>query len=211
VEDVLVLPFTPELAQLDPEAFAEQVLRRIGTKVIVVGENFRFGRAAAGDVDSLRVAGFDVRPVPLVEGVSSTRIRALVGTGEVEPAARLLGRPPEIDGVVVRGDGRGTSLGFPTANLEVPGELLVPASGIYAGAALGHRVALSVGLNPHFGGTERRVEPYLVDFDGDLYGSRLLVEVWARLRDEQAFPSEEELVQQIERDVEAVRSAIRPS
>jgi riboflavin kinase / FMN adenylyltransferase len=211
VADVLVLPFTRELAQLEPAAFAEEVLRRIGTKVIAVGENFRFGRAASGDVDLLRRLGFDVRPVPLVEGVSSTRIRKLVRSGDVEAAARLLGRPVEIEGIVIRGDGRGAELGFPTANLDVPSELLVTADGIYAGAALGYRAAVSVGTNLHYGGSERRIEPHLMGFDGDLYGSRLIVELWARLRDEQAFRSEDELVEQIARDVEAARTAVRPS
>jgi riboflavin kinase / FMN adenylyltransferase len=211
IAEVLVLPFTRELARLEPAAFAEEVLRRIGTKVIAVGENFRFGRAASGDVDLLRRLGFDVRPVPLVEGVSSTRIRGLVERGEPEAAARLLGRPAEIEGVVVRGDGRGAELGFPTANLDVPSELLVPADGIYAGAALGYRAAVSVGTNPQYGGSERRIEPHLLGFDGDLYGSRLVVELWSRLRDEQTFRSEHELVKQIALDVEAARTAVRPS
>jgi riboflavin kinase / FMN adenylyltransferase len=211
VGEVLVLPFTRELARLEPEAFADEVLRRIGAEVIVVGDNFRFGHAAAGDVELLRRLGFDVRPLPLVEGVSSTRIRQLVAGGDVESAGRLLGRPPEVEGIVVRGDRRGAALGFPTANLDVRPDLLVPAAGIYAGAALGHRAAISVGTNPHYKGTERRVEPYLLDFEGDLYGSRLLLEVWSRLRDELAFASDEELVAQIARDVEAVRAAARPA
>jgi riboflavin kinase / FMN adenylyltransferase len=210
IGEVLVLPFTNELAQLEPSEFAEKVLRRIGTKVIVVGEDFRFGRAAAGDVDLLRRLEFDVRPVPLVEGVSSTRIRGLVRNGDVEAAAQLLGRPAEIDGHVVRGDARGAQLGFPTANLDVDPALLVPASGIYVGAARGYRAAISVGTNPHYGGSERRIEPHLLDFEGDLYGSRLIVELWSRLREERAFPSEQELVDQIARDVEAARTAVRP-
>jgi len=210
IDEVLVLPFTLELAELEPAVFAERVLRRIGANVIVVGENFRFGRRAAGDVALLARLGFDVRPVPLVGGVSSTRIRQLVAGGEVKTAARLLGRPPEVEGVVVGGEGRGGRLGYPTANLDVPTELLVPADGIYAGAGLGHRAALSIGTNPHYGGNERSIEPYLLDFDGDLYGSRLVVELWSRLRDEQAFASEEELVEQIARDVEAARVAVRP-
>ncbi len=211
VDEVLVLSFTHDVARLEPAEFADEVLHRIGTRVIVVGEDFRFGRAASGDVDVLHELAFDVRPVPLVDGISSTRIRELVARGDVGAAASLLGRPPEIEGVVVHGYGRGAELGFPTANLEVPNELLVPAAGIYAGAALGHRAALSVGTNPHYGGTERRVEPYLLDFEGDLYGSRLVVELWSRLRDEQAFASDDELARQIARDVEAARAAVRPA
>ena len=99
----------------------------------------------------------------------------------------MLGRPPELEGEVVLGDQRGGTLGYPTANLSVPAELLVPAYGIYAGAALGHRAAISIGVNPHYGGDERRIEPHLLDFDGDLYGRRLVVELWRRLREERAF------------------------
>ena len=108
------------------------------------------------------------------------------------------------------GDQRGGTLGFPTANLAVAPELLVPAFGIYAGCALGHRAAISIGVNPHYGGEERRIEPHLLDFEGDLYGQRLVVELWQRLRDEQAFASEAELVHQIARDVDAARAAVRP-
>jgi len=210
VDEVLVLEFTAELARLEPRTFAESLLRRIGARVVAVGENFRFGRAAAGTPALLGELGFDVRPVPLVEGVSSTRIRQLLRAGEVEGAATLLGRPPEIEGVVVLGDQRGGTLGYPTANLNVPVDVIVPAYGIYAGRALGHRAAVSIGVNPHYGGSERRIEPYLLDFDGDLYGKRLIVELWRRLRDERAFDSEEELVLQMARDVEATRLAERP-
>ena len=210
VEDVLVVSFTPELAALEPEQFADSLLRRIKARVIAVGANFRFGRAAAGDPASLERLGFDVRLVGLLEGVSSTRIRSLLREGDVVAAARLLGRPAEVEGRVVLGDQRGGTLGFPTANLAVEPELLVPAYGIYAGAARGHRAAISIGINPHYGGDERRIEPHLLDFEGDLYGQRLVVELWQRLRHEHAFESEEELVAQIARDVEAVRAAKRP-
>jgi riboflavin kinase/FMN adenylyltransferase len=128
----------------------------------------------------------------------------------VDEAAKLLGRPPEIEGVVVLGDQRGGTLGYPTANLDVAADLLVPAYGIYAGSARGHRAAVSIGVNPHYGGSERRIEPYLLDFDGDLYGERLVVELWRRLRDERAFDSEEDLVRQIAEDVDAARLAKRP-
>jgi riboflavin kinase / FMN adenylyltransferase len=105
---------------------------------------------------------------------------------------------------------RDDTLGYPTANLATAPDLLVPAYGIYAGAARGHRAAVSVGVNPHYGGGERRIEPHLLDFDGDLYGQRLVVELWLRLRDEQAFESERELVEQIARDVDATRAAVPP-
>ena len=211
VDEVLVVDFTPELAAREPAEFADSVLRQIGATVIVVGESFRFGRAAAGDPALLRELGFDVRVVPTLEGVSSTSIRNLLRAGDIVGAARLLGRPPELEGTVVLGDQRGGTLGYPTANLSVPADLLVPAYGIYAGFALGHRAAMSIGVNPHYGGDERRIEPHLLDFEGDLYGQRLVVELWRRLRDERAFASEDELVAQITRDVEETRAAERPA
>jgi riboflavin kinase / FMN adenylyltransferase len=115
-----------------------------------------------------------------------------------------------VEGMVVSGDQRGGTLGFPTANLRADPELLVPAFGIYAGAAGGQRAAVSIGVNPHYGGAERRIEAFLLDFEGDLYGQRLTVELWDRLREERAFASETELVEQIGRDVEATRAATRP-
>lgn len=210
VDETLVVPFTPDLALETPEEFAESVLRPLGTSVVAAGVNFRFGRSRAGDLDTLARLGFDVRPVPLVEGVSSSSIRQLLRAGEIVDAARLLGRPPEVEGTVVAGDARGGTLGYPTANLAVPDGLLIPAYGIYAGRVGEHRAAISIGVNPHYGGEEPRVEAFLLDFEGDLYGQRLLVELWQRLRDERAFGSEQELIDQIGRDVEAARAAERP-
>jgi riboflavin kinase/FMN adenylyltransferase len=210
IEETLVVDFDLELAQLPPEAFAERVLRPLGTEVVLAGSNFRFGRGRAGDLALLERLGFDARPVPLVDGVSSTRIRDLLRGSEVERAAKLLGRPPEIAGTVVAGDARGGTLGFPTANLRPEPGVLVPGYGIYAGTADGRRAAISIGTNPHYGGDERRIEAFLLDFAGDLYGKHLTLELWQRLRDEQAFESEAELVAQIARDVEATRQARRP-
>lgn len=210
IEDVLVVEFTPELAALPPDEFAREVLLRIGAQVVVVGSGFRFGRRREGDVDLLRSLGIDARQVPLVEDVSSTHIRRHAAAGEVGAAARLLGRPLEVEGLVVSGDQRGGTLGFPTANLGVAPSVLVPGFGIYAGAVGDRRAAVSIGVNPHYGGTERRIEAFLLDWEGDLYGKRLVVELWQRLRDERAFESEEELVEQIARDVEQTRSAVRP-
>ncbi|HUZ82451.1 MAG TPA: riboflavin biosynthesis protein RibF [Gaiellaceae bacterium] len=210
VEDVLVAEFSPELAGLDPESFAGTYLLGVGARVVVAGTGFRFGRQRTGDLDLLRKLGLDARQVPLVEGVSSTRIRQLTRAGEIEGAARLLGRPLEVEGTVVSGDQRGGTLGFPTANLAVRAEVLVPGFGIYAGAAGERRAAISIGVNPHYGGTERRVEAYLLDWTGDLYGERIVLELWRRLRDERAFGSEAELVDQIARDVEETRAARRP-
>ena len=211
VEAALVVEFTLELARLEPEEFVEQVLRPIGTEVVVAGADFRFGHGRRGDLELVRSLGFDVRPVPLLEDVSSSRIRELVRDGSIENAAKLLGRPVEVEGIVVAGEARGGTLGFPTANLDVRPELLVPGNGIYAGAAAQHRAAVSIGTNPHYGGHERRVEAYLLDFSGDLYGQRLVVELWGRLRDEQAFETEHDLIRQIEADVELAREVERPA
>jgi riboflavin kinase / FMN adenylyltransferase len=134
----------------------------------------------------------------------------LVAAGELREAARVLGHPFEVEGLVVEGDRRGKSLGFPTANLELPPDQLLPPKGIYAGAAHGHRAAISIGVNPHYGGTVLRVEAHLIDFDGDLYGQRLSVELWERLRDELAFAGEAELIDAIAADVAAARRAVRP-
>ena len=210
IETALVAPFDAELQQLTPEAFAERYLEAIGVEAVVAGEDFRFGVRRSGDLGLLERLGYEVVVAPEVEGVSSTAVRAALAEGDMTAAARMLGRPYELDGVVVAGDQRGGTLGYPTANLRLEADLACPRYGIYAGAALGHRAAVSVGTNPHYGGTERRIEPYLLDFEGDLYGRRLVVELWGRLRDEEVFESEDELVAQIAEDVEATRSARRP-
>jgi riboflavin kinase/FMN adenylyltransferase len=211
VEDVILLHFDTELAGLAPDLFAQTVLRPAGAEVVAAGDTFRFGRGRSGDLGLLERLGFDVRRVPLVENVSSSHIRKLLSAGEIADAAGLLGRPPEVEGVVVEGDRRGKVLGFPTANLAVQDDLLVPPDGVYAGSARGRPAAVSIGTNPHFGGAEHRVEAYLLDFDGDLYGKRLVVELWERLRDQAAFESEAELVAAIAGDVERTRSAVRPA
>jgi len=209
-EDALVVRFDAALADLAPEEFAETMLRAAGAEVIAAGDGFRFGHRREGDLDLLERLGFDVRRVPLVDNVSSSHIRALLAAGEVEKAAQLLGRPVEVEGTVVLGEQRGGTLGFPTANLAVPPELLVPVLGIYAGAALGRPAAISIGTNPHYGGTERRVEVHVLDYEGDLYGQRLVAELWERLRDEAAFASEQELIDAIADDVRRTRAARRP-
>jgi riboflavin kinase / FMN adenylyltransferase len=210
IPEVLVVEFDLELARLSPEEFAARVFGEIGAEVIVAGANFRFGRGRSGDLDLLGRLGFVARPVPLVEGVSSSRIRQLVRAGELERAARLLGRPVEVEGTVVAGDARGGTLGYPTANLAADASVIVPALGIYAGAVGETRAAVSIGTNPHYGGEERRIEAFLLDFAGDLYGRRLVVELWKRLRDEAAFESEQALIEQIGRDVAETRAAVRP-
>lgn len=214
VDELVVIEFTPELARLSPDEFVTRVLEPLQARVILAGDDFRFGRGRSGDGALLSAMGFDVRSVPLVEGVSSSRIRGLLEAGDAAGAAALLGRPHELEGIVVSGDHRGGTLGFPTANLAVPPNLLVPAYGIYAGEAVydddRYRTALSIGVNPHYGGHERRIEAFLLDFEGDLYGATLRLELWACLREERAFASEEALIDQIALDVAAARAAVRP-
>jgi riboflavin kinase/FMN adenylyltransferase len=223
VEVCAVLAFDRELSTWPPERFAAEVLAAgLGARRVVVGEGWRFGHRAAGDVDLLRRLGeelnFEVDAVGLAaaggEVVSSTRVRAAVTTGDMDLAAALLGRYFDIDGEVVKGDRRGMAIGYPTANLDVDPALACPARGIYAGRALAHGqwhpAAINVGVNPTFGGdpstTPVQIEAYLLDFDGDLYGTELRVEFWRRLRDELRFDSVDELVAKIAEDVEATRA-----
>jgi riboflavin kinase/FMN adenylyltransferase len=193
-----------------------ELLREAGVRRVAVHEN---GEPLQPEPGEVLVTGPDLKVsyapslivnVPLVEGVSSERVRQLVRARELAAAGRILTRPFDLEGVVVEGAKRGRDLGFPTANLAVAPELLVPPNGIYAGAALEHRAAISIGTNPHYGGSVRTVEAFILDFDGDLYGRPLRVELWEHLRDEAAFSSEQELVRQIARDVERARAATRP-
>ena len=176
VETVVVATFDAALQQLTPEEFVERYLRAIGVEAVVAGDDFRFGVKRSGDLALLERLGLETVVVPELPGVSSTAIRTALAAGDVVGAAAMLGRPFELDGVVVAGDQRGGTLGYPTANLRLEPDLACPRYGIYAGLGLGHRAAISIGTNPHYGGTERRIEPYLLDFDGDLYGKRLVVE-----------------------------------
>ena len=211
VEETLVVEFTLDTQRVEAEDFADRYLRATGAEVVLAGEDFRFGHRRRGDLALLAELGFEVVPVPLLEGVSSSGIRHLLHEGDVVGAARMLGRPPEVEGTVVEGDARGGTLGFPTANVAADPSLLVPLHGIYAGFAGGHRAAISIGTNPHYGGEELKIEAFLLGFAGDLYGKRLVVELWQRLRDEQAFDDEQALIDQISHDVEATEQAERPA
>ena len=223
VEVCAVLAFDKELSTWPPEKFATEVLAAgLGARLVVVGEGWRFGHRAAGDVDLLRRLGrelnFDVEAVELAaaegEVVSSTRVRTAVTAGDMELAASLLGRYFDIDGEVIRGERRGTAIGYPTANLDIDPALACPPRGIYAGRAFAlgrwYSAAINVGVNPTFGGDESstpiQIEAYLLDFDEDLYGTELRVEFWKRLRDEVRFDSVEELVAKIAEDVEVTRA-----
>jgi riboflavin kinase/FMN adenylyltransferase len=213
VEELVVIPFDQEFAQRSAQEFVDDVIvGALGATHVSVGRNFRFGHRTAGDTDLLAADDrFETRVVELVEvegeTVSSSHIRGLVGAGEVRHAIDFLGRPFQIRAEVVRGDGRGRELGFPTANL-VPDERLVrPDMGVYAALANGdHPAAVNIGVRPQFEtGRGVLIEAYLLDFDGDLYGSELRVDFLERLRGERLFPSVDELVAQIGRDVERTR------
>ncbi len=218
-DEVWVIPFDEELSAKSPEEFVLDVLvGEIGAQAIVVGENFRFGHRAAGDLGDLRrvmrssggeAYGVAVRNEGHEGGISSTRIRHLLAGGEVEEAARLLGRPYLLRGEVVLGDRRGRSIGFPTANVMVDPAVIVPARGVYAGLVrVGkdvHAACTNVGVAPTFDRGESRVEAYLLDFQGDLYGSIVDVSFAHRIRSERRFSGVEELIEQIARDVEETR------
>ena len=222
LDAVAVLAFDDDLSHWPPERFADEVLSRgLNARSVVVGDGWRFGHKAAGDVALLGKLGdnlgFRVEALPLERSgdgaVSSSRVRQAVSEGDMELARALLERPFDTDGVVIDGDHRGASLGYPTANLEVlPGYAHAPR-GVYAGRArVGgewHVAAINVGVNPTFGGDEAtseiRIEAYLLDFTGDLYGQTLRVEFWKRLRDELRFESADALIEQIGRDVEETR------
>jgi riboflavin kinase/FMN adenylyltransferase len=218
-DDVVVLPFTRELSQQSPTAFAQAVLREaLHAERVVVGANWRFGHKAAGDVALLRELGFDVDGVELLRDagvVSSSAVRAMVAAGDVAGAAAALDRPHLVEGPVVRGDARGRDLGYPTANLAVDHGIAVPADGVYAGwlvrdGGAGSRLpaAVSVGPNPTFDGDQRRVEAYVLDAELDLYDEAVVVEFVARLRGMARFATVEALVEAMGRDVEAARRAL---
>jgi riboflavin kinase/FMN adenylyltransferase len=218
-----VVPFTPDFSRLPPDAFVHDVLvEHLHAALVVVGENFRFGHRAAGDVALLERLGhrfgFTVSVPPLVSTdntvFSSTYIRACVAAGDVAAAAAALGRPHRLAGVVVRGDRRGQEIGFPTANLLHGRYAAVPADGIYAGWChhrdQRHMAAISIGTNPTFSGRERRVESYLLDFDGDLYGERIALDFVAHLREQRSYDAVEPLVAQIREDVAQTRRVLHP-
>jgi riboflavin kinase/FMN adenylyltransferase len=220
VDGVLVLPFTNEVAQWSPEEFVERVLvDALRAAEVHVGQNFRFGHRAAGDVATLEALGaqhgFAVRTVPLAgEGArwSSTYVRQCLDEGDVTAAAAALGRPHRVEGPVVVGDKRGRELGYPTANLALDDGVAIPADGVYAGwlvRADGTRLpaAISIGTNPTFGGTTRRVEAYALDRDDlELYGEHVGIEFAQRLRDTLTFDGVEPLVAQMAVDVDQARA-----
>ncbi|SEM61162.1 bifunctional riboflavin kinase/FAD synthetase [Streptacidiphilus jiangxiensis] len=223
VDAVLVLPFTPEFSQLSAEEFVRQVLvERLHAQLVVEGPNFRFGHRAAGNVEVLAELGrgqdFAVEVLDLrISGragdgapFSSTLARRLVAEGDVTGAAEVLGRPHQVEGVVVRGAQRGRELGYPTANVETLPHTAIPADGVYAGWLTVDQermpAAISVGTNPTFDGTERTVEAYAIDRVGlDLYGLHVAVDFLAFLRGMEKFDTIDALLDRMADDVKRAR------
>ena len=235
VDVMCVLPFTLEFSRLEPDDFVHAVLvERLHARVVLVGENFRYGQRAAGDVAALPAAGcrfgFSVEGVPLQGSDettwSSTYVRSCVDAGDVEGAAAALGRDHRIDGVVVRGDQRGRELGYPTANLQPLAHSAVPADGVYAGRLIRGTgaggaatstapvvelpAAISIGTNPTFAGRERRVEAYVLDAEPglDLYGEQVGLTFAARLRETVRFDGVQPLLVQMAADVARTREVL---
>jgi riboflavin kinase / FMN adenylyltransferase len=215
VAELVVIPFDRDFMKIPAEGFISEILvKQLGARTVSVGENFRFGTRAQGTPQMLAERDeFETRVVPLVEvdgeTVSSSRIRGLVAAGEVDAAMRCLGAPFMVEGKVVEGDQRGRELGFPTANLVPDDRLIVPGHGVYAAFANGHPAAVNVGIRPTFEtGRGLLIESYLIDFDDDLYGQNLRVAFVGRLRGERRFPTVEELISQMHRDVAEAREIV---
>jgi riboflavin kinase/FMN adenylyltransferase len=225
MDGTLVLNFDHELSTWPPDRFARTVLTEgVRARWVAVGSDWRFGHRAAGDVPILvelgRAGGFTAKGIKLREiaggPVSSSRVRQALANGDVVLARTLLGRAFDIDGKVVRGEARGRTLGIPTANIPMDPRMAYPSRGVYAGRVRAegrwYAAAINIGVNPTFGGdpgqSTARIEAYLLEFDGDLYGHSLRVEFWSRLRDEAKFDSAEALVDQIEQDVKLTRRVV---
>lgn len=225
IDTLVVLPFDEAFSKWSPERFVTDVLVRLGARAVIVGEGWRFGHKASGTTDLLQKMGaehsFQAEVLTLAgvegESVSSTRVRSAIAQGDMISAHTLLARPFDVDGIVLRGDRRGTELGFPTANLKLDRSIAHPPRGIYAGramveAGIAYTAAINLGVNPQFGGdpatTPWGVEAYLLDFNGDLYDQRLRVELHERLRDELKFESVDALVEQIAKDVDHTRAVM---
>lgn len=221
VDALCVIPFTPAFSRLTADEFAFEVLvSTLHAAEVIVGPNFTFGAGGKGTFDTLGVLGakfgFTASGIDLVsEGehmISSTYIRSCVAAGEMREAAAALGRPHRIEGLVVRGDMRGRTIGYPTANMRPPAYTAIPADGVYAGWLYRRGTplpaAISVGTNPTFSGEERRVESYVLDFDGDLYGEAIQVEFIERIRGQVKYTSAEELIPAIDNDVRRSREIL---
>jgi riboflavin kinase / FMN adenylyltransferase len=218
VEELIVIPFDAEFAKRSADEFITDVLvDALGATQVAVGENFRFGHKAQGDPRLLLAdERFTTVVHPLLEVggevVSSSHIRGLVLAGDVGEAGRLLGAPFQLRGEVSHGDERGRELGFPTANLVPDEALACPGHGVYAGLADGHPAAVSIGVRPTFKtGRGELIEAYMLDFDGDLYGSQLRLEFLERLRGERRFDTPQALIEQMQQDVDRTRELLGAS
>lgn len=221
VEHVIPLSFTPELSQLSAREFVELLIRYLNMKALVIGPDFALGRGRKGSSSALTKLGqeldFSVEVVPpqVVNGdvVSSTAIRRALEAGDVRKAGEFLGRHFSLTGHVTKGDERGRTLGFPTANLATEHGHALPADGVYAARVLvgetSHPAVVNIGLRPTFGSEERLVEAYLLDFSGNLYGQELTVELVDRLREEIRFSGAEELKAQMALDVERAKGLLK--
>lgn len=214
IPEVVVIPFDRAFSQKSPREFMAWLADGLEVRAVVCGYDFAFGRARAGSTHWLRENGYSVIEVAKVEledgrAVHSSGIRGLVGSGEVAAAAELLGREYSVRGPVIQGHQRGRQLGFPTANLAVDPAKAMPSPAAYAGwgrGSFGERMAaISVGHQPTFGGGELSVEAYLLDFDGDLYGQEVEIRFGLRLHPDTRYPSVDDLVEQIGRDVDDTR------
>ena len=212
VRELVVIDFDEQFAGLSPAQFIDEVLlERLQATEVSMGENFRFGQGAAGTPEMLAAdPRFATRVVRLVEAdgeiVSSSHIRALITAGEVAHAARFLGRPFQLRGEVAHGDKRGRELGYPTANLIPDDALVCPGHGVYAARVGDVAAAVNVGVRPTFGmGLHLLVEAYLIDWEGDLYGTEMRLDFLQRLRGERRFDSAQELIEQMSIDVQQTR------
>ena len=220
VELVIPVDFTQQMSHLRARDFVLLLVETLKMRGLVVGPDFALGHQREGDVPTLKALGqelgFWVKVAePFTMGliaIKSSKIRASLGEGDVKGASRMLDRPYSLAGPVVRGDGRGKGLGFPTANLSLEPNLVVPADGIYATWAIvegqRHPSATNVGVRPTFGPGQRLVESFLLDFEGDLYGKFLTLEFVGRIREERSFPTVEALVEQIKQDVTQIRAIL---
>jgi riboflavin kinase/FMN adenylyltransferase len=218
VDAAAVIDFDAEIMRLTPESFVERYLvEGLDAKVVAVGDDFRFGHGATGNVDTLKLLGqrhgFSIISTPIVTiygtQVRSSAIRAAIATGGVELASRMLGRPFAVDGEVVPGDSRGRTIGFPTANIAMPPGFVRPAGGVYAVRCtfdgVVHDGVCNVGTRPTFGGGPETIEVHLLDVDLDLYGKTIRVAFIDRIRNEQRFASVDALVAQIDQDIERAK------
>ncbi|HCR17371.1 MAG TPA: riboflavin biosynthesis protein RibF [Candidatus Latescibacteria bacterium] len=221
MEVLAVVPFTQELRNLTPEAFAERYLvEYLDVSAVVLGYDHGFGKGRSGDLEMMQLLGdrfgYEVYSVPpvLIEGepISSTRIRGLLLEGNLEKAGRLLGGGYTVIGQVEKGDGRGTQIGFPTANVSVvESDKILPADGVYAAwvyTSEWHPGILNLGFKPTFNGKSRTLEVHILDYSADLYDHEITLELVHRIRGEQRFEGPEELISQIETDIESARKAL---